>query len=89
MFLLYDAQDIKFQKDENYESLSHNKELKKPIDEAVEEIPTDKKESGVSTGIPRYRSTKVKIIFVLLLVGGFFLSLEEKYPVHFMTALLV
>ena len=52
-------------------------ELKKPIDQAIEDIPTDKKESGVSTGTPKYRSIKIKIIFVLMLVGGFLLSLEE------------
>ena len=32
----------------------------------------------MSTGTPKYKSTKIKIIFVLLLVGGFLLSLEEK-----------
>ena len=52
--------------------------LKKPIDHATDDIPTDKKESEVSTGTPKYKSTKIKIIFVLLLVGGFLLSLEEK-----------
>ena len=77
-FFLYDAQDIKIQEDETDVSLSHNEELKKPIDQAIEDIPTDKKESGVSTGTPKYRSIKIKIIFVLLLVGGFLLSLEEK-----------
>ena len=77
-FFLYDAQDIKIQEDETDVSLSHNGELKKPIDQAIEDIPTDKKESEVSTGTPKYRSIKIKIIFVLLLVGGFLLSLEEK-----------
>ena len=77
-FLLYDAQDIKVQEDETNVSLSHNKELKKPIDQATEDIPTDKKESGASTGNLKHRSIKIKIIFVLLLVVGFLLSLEEK-----------
>ena len=81
MFFLYDAQDITFQEDETDVSLSHNEELKKPIDQATDDIPTDKKESGVSTGTPKYKSTKIKIIFVLLLVGGFLLSLEEKVQI--------
>ena len=77
-FFLYDAQDIKIQEDETNVPLSHNEELKKPGDQAIEDIPIDKKESGVSTGNPKHRSIKIKIIFVLLLVAGFLLSLEEK-----------
>ena len=77
-FFLYDAQDINIQEDEPDVSLSHNSELKKPIDQTVDDIPTDKKESGVSTGAPKYRSKKIKLIFVLLLVVGFLLSLEER-----------
>ena len=78
MFYLYDAQDITFQEDETDVSLSHHRELKKPIDNATDNIPTEKKESGVSTVKPKYKSTKIKIILVLLLVGAFLLSLEEK-----------
>ena len=48
-FVLYDAQDIKIQEDKIDAFSSHNGELKKPIDQAIEDIPTDKKESGVST----------------------------------------
>ena len=58
---------LQFQEDETDVSLSHNRELKKPIDQATDDIPTDKKESGVSTGTPKYKSTKIKIIFVLLI----------------------
>ena len=60
------------------ESLSHNGQLKAPMDHAIEDIPTDKKKSEVPTGTPKYRSIKIKIIFVLILVGGFLLSLEEQ-----------
>ena len=77
-FFLYDAQDIKIHEDEIDVSLSHNNELKKPIDQTVDDIPTDKKKSGVLTGTPKYRSKKIKIIFVLLLIVGFLLSLEEN-----------
>ena len=77
-FFLYDAQDIKVQEDKTDVSLSHNRELKKPIDQAGDDIPTDKKESGVLARTPKYMSTKLKIIFVLLLVGGFLISLEER-----------
>ena len=42
-FFLYDAQDIKIQEDETDVSLSHNEELKKPIDQAIDDIPTEKK----------------------------------------------
>ena len=77
-FVFYDAQDIKIQEDETDVFLSHNGEIKKPNDQALEDIQTDEKESGVSIGTPKYRSKKVKIIFVLLLVGGFLLSLEEQ-----------
>jgi len=77
-FFLYDAQGITIQEDESDTSLSHNGQLKKPIDQAIEGIPTDKKESQVPTRTPKYRSTKIKIIFVLILVGGFLLSLEER-----------
>ena len=76
-FFLYDAQDITIREDETDVSLSHNEQLKTPIDHAIEDIPTDKKESEVPTGTPKYRSIKIKIIFVLMLVGGFLLSLEE------------
>ncbi len=78
MFYLYDAQDITFQEDETDVSLSHNRKLKKPIDHATEDIQNKKKELKVSTGTPKYKSTKIKIILVLLLVVGFLLSLEEK-----------
>ena len=77
-FFLYDAQDIKVQEDKTDVPLSHNGELKKPIDQAGDDIPTDKKESGVSAKTPKYMSIKLKIIFVLLLVGGFLISLEER-----------
>ena len=77
-FVFYDAQDIKIQGDKTDVSLSHNGEIKKPIDQDIEDISTDKRESGVSTGTPKYRSKKFKIIFVLLLAGGFLLSLEEQ-----------
>ena len=77
-FFLYDAQDIKIQEHEPNVSLPHNEELKKPGDQAMEDVPTDKKESGVSTGNSKHISIKIKIIFVLLLVAGFLLSLEEK-----------
>ena len=77
-FFLYDAQDITVREDETDVSLSHNGQLKTPIDHAIEDIPTDKKELEVPTGIPKYRSTKIKIIFVLILVCGFLLSLEEQ-----------
>ena len=77
-FVFYDAQDIKIQEDETDLSLSHNGEIKKPIDQAIEDIQTDKKESGVSTETPKYKPIKIKIIFVLLLVGVFLLSLEEQ-----------
>ena len=77
-FFLYDAQDITIREDETDASLSHNGQLKTPIDHATEDIPTDKKESEVPTGTPKYRSIKIKIIFVLILVGGFLLSLEEQ-----------
>ncbi len=77
-FCVYDAQDIKIQQDKTDASLSHNKELKKTINEAVDDIPIDKKGLGVSTGTPKFKSNKIKIIFVLLLLAGFLLSLEEK-----------
>ena len=77
-FFLYDAQDIKIHEDETNVSLSHNEELKKPGDQAIENIPTDKKESVVSTRNPKHRAIKIKIIFILLLVTGFLLSLEEN-----------
>ena len=77
-FFLYDAQDITIREDETNASLSHNEQLKTPIDQAIEDIPTDKKESEVPTGTPKYRSIKIKIIFLLILVGGFLLSLEEQ-----------
>ncbi len=77
-FFIYDAQGITIQKDETGVSLSDNGQLKKPIDHAVQDIPTDKKESGVPTRTPKYRSIKLKIIFVLILAGGFFLSLEGQ-----------
>ena len=77
-FILYDAQGITIQEDETDTSLSHNGQFKKPIDQAIKDIPTDKKESEVPTGTPKYRSIKIKIIFVLILVGGFLLSLEER-----------
>ncbi len=77
-FFIYDAQGITIQKDETGVSLSDNGQLKKPIDHAVQDIPTDKKESGVPTGTPKYRSIKLKIIFVLILASGFFLSLEGQ-----------
>ena len=77
-FFLYDAQDITIREDETDASLSYNEQLKTPIDHAIEDIPTDKKESEVPTGTPKYRSIKIKIIFVLILVGGFLLSLEEQ-----------
>ena len=69
---------LRSREDETDASSSHNEQLKTPIDHAIEDIPTDKKESEVSTGTPKYRSIKIKIIFVLLLVGGFLLSLEEQ-----------
>ncbi len=77
-FCLYDAQDIKIQQDGTNASLPHNRELKKPIDEIVDDTPIDKKELGVSTRTSIYKSKKIKIIFVPLLVAGFLLSLEEK-----------
>ena len=77
-FFLYDAQGITIQEDETDVSSSHNGQLQKPIDQAIEDIPTDKKESELPTGAPKYRSKKLKIIFVLILAGGFFLSLEEQ-----------
>lgn len=77
-FFLYDAQDIKIQEDVTNVSLSNNEELKKSSDQAIEDIPTDKKELGVSAGNPKHRSIKIKIIFVLFLVAGFLLSMEEK-----------
>ena len=49
-FFLYDAQDITIREDETDVSLSHNGQLKTPIDHAIEDIPTDKKESEVPTG---------------------------------------
>ena len=78
LFSLYDAQHIKIQEDKADTSLSPIREVKKPVDEAVDDFPTDKKELGVSTRISKYKSKKIKIIFVLLLVVGFLLSLEEK-----------
>ena len=77
-FFLYDAQGIKIQEDKTAVSLFHNEELKKPINQSTDEILTEKKESEVSKVTPKYRSTKIKIIFVLLLLGGFLLSLEDK-----------
>ena len=77
-FFLYDAQDITIQEDDTYVPLSHKRELKDPTDQPQHDIPTEKKASGVPTGTPKHRSTKIKIIFVLLLIGGFLLSLEEK-----------
>ena len=74
-FFLYDAQDIKIHEDEVDVSLSHNNELKKPIDQTVDDIPTDKKIRSVDRN-PKYRSKKIKIIFVALWLGS--LSLEEK-----------
>ncbi len=77
-FFLYDAQGIKILEDKIAVSSFHNEELKKPINQSTDEILTEKKESGVSKVTPKYRSTKIKIIFVLLLLGGFLLSLEDK-----------
>ena len=77
-FFLYDAQDITIRENETDTSLSQNGQLKTPIDHATEDIPTDKKESEVPTGTPKYRSIKIKIIFLIILVGGFLLSLEEQ-----------
>ena len=77
-FFLYDAQGIKIQEDKTAVSSFHNEELKKPINQSTDEILTEKKESEVSKVTPKYRSTKIKIIFVLLLLGGFLLSLEDK-----------
>ena len=77
-FFLYDAQDIEIREDANDVSLSHTNDLKKPIDQTVEDIPTDKKKLEVSTETEKNRSKKIKIIFVLLLVVGFIFSLEEK-----------
>ena len=81
MFYLYDAQGITFQEDETDVSLSHIRELKKPIDHSTDDIPAEKQELRVSTGAPKYKSTKIKIILVLLLVGGFLLSLEENVQI--------
>ena len=67
---------LKYIEPEIYEEI--DEELKKSSDQAIEDIPIDKKESGVSKGNPKHRSIKIKIIFVLLLVAGFLLSLEEK-----------
>ena len=77
-FSLYDAQDIKIQDDETAVSLSHDNELKKPIVQAADDIPTEKKDLGESIVTPKYGAKKLKIIFVLLLVVGFLLSLEEN-----------
>ena len=77
-FSLYDAQDITIREDETDASLSHDGQTKTAIDQAKEDIPKDKKESEVPTGTPKYRSIKIKIIFVLMLVAGFLLSLEEQ-----------
>ena len=81
MFYLYDAQGITFQEDETDVSLSHIRELKKPIDHSTDDIPAEKEESRVAIGTPKYKSTKIKIILVLLLVCGFLLSLEEKVQI--------
>ncbi|MDA9689068.1 hypothetical protein N9V13_01445 [Betaproteobacteria bacterium] len=77
-FFLYDAQDIEIREDTDDVSLSRTNDLKKPIDQTVEDIPSDKKEVEVSTETEKNRSKKIKIIFVLLLAVGFIFSLEEK-----------
>ena len=81
MFYSYDALDVTFQEDETGVSLSHNSELKNPIDHATDDISAEKKESGDSSETPKDKSIKIKIILVLLLVGGFLLSLEEKVQI--------
>ena len=81
LFYLYDAQGITFQEDETDVSLSHIRELKKPIGHSTDDIPAEKEELRVSIGTPKYKSTKIKIILVLLLVCGFLLSLEEKVQI--------
>ena len=78
MFYLYDAQDITFQEDETDVDSSHDRELKKPIHQTTDDIPSEKKELGVSKGTSKYKTTKIKIILLLLVVGGFLLSFEDE-----------
>ena len=51
-FFLYDAQDITIREDETHASSSYNEQLKTPIDHAIEDIPTDKKESEARRELP-------------------------------------
>ena len=75
---LYDAQDITIQEDETDVDSSHDRELKKPIHQTTDDIPSEKKELGVSKGTSKYKTTKIKIILLLLVVGGFLLSFEDE-----------